>query len=609
MPRRGSPYGSGYERDRAALLRRHPRCVWCGRAASEADHWPPLALHPGGARSHRHRSGCCRLLPACFDCQRRQGALVAARKLALEQIEIELEVEVPEPIGFDELDPVWDVDWLKDLRKVPDSAVWPRLMSAPHPRAVGSLGKEFERWVKRRTGRVLRWWQRLAARRILEVDAEGRLVWEAWLLSMARQLGKSWLLRELIMWRLHQGPRFGGVPQLIVHTGMNLTVCRRVMEFEWRWAKTQVVEVVGEDGEVYLEHLYRAREVNSQELLELVEDGSQWVLLSKDATYGTTTNLGIVDEAWKVKASTVDDGLEPTLVEGEQPQLGLVSTAHRLATSLMLTRRAAALDELDAPDVTLMIEWSPPRECEITDEAAWRMASPAWSERRERMIRGRVTKALNGGKSEDPNEPDPIEAVRAQWLNIWPSKLVLDGRGELLFDVGVWDAAEEDVEVDGPLVLAVEDWVGIGAAAAAAGVADDGRVVVGGWCFDRRVEAYGWARSYAERFPGSTLLLGASLRDDREHGDIPAEVLLRTTSDTRSALSLLRQLTVNGGLAHDGSGDIRSQVTQARVTPAAAGGLQLVNAGRLDLVRCVAWVVAEAHRSAGLVPTVHGAPS
>lgn len=581
------------------MLRRRPRCVYCSRPATEADHVPPIELHPGGKGSHRHGSGCCRLVPSCFDCARRQGGLIRARKASANLLPADVDFDpvsasdVPEPIGFDVLDPVWDVEWLAELRKVPKEAVWPRLMTVPHPLAVGSLGKEFEAWVRKRTGRRLRWWQRLVARRLLEVDGNGRLVWDVLILTLARQLGKSWLLRELIMWRLHQGERFGG-PQLILHTGMNLKVCRRLIELEWKWARLHPDE-------------YRTREVNSQEQLERLEDGSMWVVVSKSATYGDTSALGLVDEGWAVKASLVDDGLEPTLVEGDQSQLLLVSTAHRLATSLMLTRRSLALGTLDAPgDGDLLIEWSAPREVEISDEAAWRMASPAWSERRERMIGKKVAAALGGAVSNDPTEPDPVEAIRAQWLNIWPDRLTLDGRGELLFDTGVWDAAEEDVEALGSLVLAVEDWVGQGAAAAAAGVAQDGRVVVGGWCFDRRVEAYEWARSWAKREPGSLLLLGVTLRDDVEHQDIPAQVATRSSMDTRSALSLMRELVADRRLVHDGSSDMRSQMMQARVTPAPGGGLHLINAGRLDLVRAVAWVVAEAHRSAGLVPVVYG---
>src|SRR5262252_5359398 len=72
---------------------------------------------------------------------------------------VELE---PEREGLDARDERWAVPWLKGLRRVPVDATWPRYMTVPHPRAVGSLGPQFIRWAERRSGRRLRWWQRLA---------------------------------------------------------------------------------------------------------------------------------------------------------------------------------------------------------------------------------------------------------------------------------------------------------------------------------------------------------------------------------------------------------------------------------------------------------------
>src|SRR5262245_24631144 len=83
---------------------------------------------------------------------------------------VELE---PERDGLSAIDPRWAVPWLERLRRVPRDAVWPRLMTVPHPNAVDSLGAEFIGFAEKRTGRSLRWWQRLVATRLLELDAEG----------------------------------------------------------------------------------------------------------------------------------------------------------------------------------------------------------------------------------------------------------------------------------------------------------------------------------------------------------------------------------------------------------------------------------------------------
>ena len=51
---------------------------------------------------------------------------------------------------------------------------------------------------------------------------------------------------------------------------------------------------------------------------------------------------------------------------------------------------------------------------------AWRAASPHWTPERERMIAGVLERVLAGTADPDPDEPDPVEALRAQYLNIWP---------------------------------------------------------------------------------------------------------------------------------------------------------------------------------------------
>src|SRR4029077_2261396 len=93
---------------------------------------------------------------------------------------------------------------MADLLDVPGDACWPRLMTGPHPAAVGSYGLDLERVSLDRDGTVLRWWQRLALRRIFGHDAAGVLVWPEWILTAARQQGKSILIRELAMWRLQR---------------------------------------------------------------------------------------------------------------------------------------------------------------------------------------------------------------------------------------------------------------------------------------------------------------------------------------------------------------------------------------------------------------------
>lgn len=573
MPRRGSPYGPAHERRRKALLGPGATCHLCGALATELDHVPPLALH-----HHREGSGCCEELPACGPCQRAQGALILKRKAGAVRDDAEL---LADPDGFAADSHVWDVAWLDDLRDVPDDATWPRLMTVPHRDAVGSLGPELEAWVTARTGRVLRWFQRLIVRRLLEVDSSGRLVWDTALLTLARQVGKSWLLREVIAWRLHRGAQFGE-PQTIVLVSMMKAQARDVFDPELAWVKSIGPEV------------YDWREVNSEEAITYLADGSRWVLASKGTartggSYGRSTALGVVDEGWAVRAFTVDEALEPSLVEVQQSQLVLVSTAHRMATSMMLDRRAQALASLgDSTAGDLIVEWSAPRDVELEDRAAWRLASPHWSTKRERAIAKAVQRALAGLASDDASEPDPIEAVRAQWLNIWPARLAV-GKGEPLVDLDVW--ARLNMPADdsrGQLWLAVEDNYGEGAAVASVAAVAGGGYEVDGWLCDDRAAALASAHELVAEWPSSsTLLLAPSLRSSSGRPVAPS-------IETRFGLSLLRSHVKLGLVHHDDTPELDAQLAEARVRPMPGGGLSLVAGTRSDLVRALVWALRAA---------------
>jgi hypothetical protein len=478
-------------------------------------------------------------------------------------------------------DPRFQVAWLRGLRRPPAAAAWPRLMSVPHPLAVGSLGPVFARWAETRLGgRRLRWWQRLAATRILEVDGEGRLVWDTAVLSTPRQVGKSWLLRELLMWRMHQGARFGE-PQDVIHIGKDLMVCKEVQRQARIWAKAQPAE-------------YRVREVNGDEQIELLEDGSRWLVKAKHAVYGYAASLAAVDEGWDVKLSVVEEGLEPTMVERTEPQLLLVSTAHRLTTSLMLSRRRLALAELETGDGPLLIEWSAPRSAPIADTGVWRASSPHWSPQREQVISRHLASALEN-TLDDPTEPDPIASFRSQWLNEWPPKLADgDNRTQELLPPGVWaDRVEPGVSSSGPVWVAVEDDLGWGAGIAVVGRLDDGRLEIDGWTRQNWNDAIDDVQRLGR--PIRELLIGASMLDSVPAGMTPRPRPAGSTQ-TRIGLALLRDLVVNGQLVHDETTDELDDIfAGAQVRPSPAG-LQLATAKDVHLLKAAVWAIGAAHK-------------
>jgi hypothetical protein len=405
---------------------------------------------------------------------------------------------------------------------------------------------------------------------------------------MPRQLGKSWLLRELCFWRIHQQARFGE-PQDVLHTGKDLRVCMEVQRPARIWAKP-----LSE---------YRVREANGQVEIELLDGGCRWMLFAKEAVYGFSVSLAAVDEAWKVDPQVIEEGVDPTMVEREQPQLLLVSTAHRRATSLMLGRRAAALDELESGDGNLLIEWSAPPQTDIADPATWRQASSQWSARREKTVRAQLELALAGTlRGED--EPDPVESFRSQWLNQWPREIAeQDVKVEPLLPPGMWAGlAEGGLVAEGPLWVAVEDLFGRAAAAAAARRLEDGRIEVEAWHFDDWDKAIRWVESVADTHRIRQLLVGASMINSVPPDMVPQPVRVGGT-EARAGLALLRDLALGGMVVHDvNTFDLDGAFQTAQVKESVSG-LILVPTDTQHVVKAAVWALAAAHRPAP-VPAV-----
>jgi phage terminase large subunit-like protein len=462
-------------------------------------------------------------------------------------------------------------------------------MSPPHPAAVGTYGWDAVDSARLR-GIELRYWQRLSLVRLLEHDATGQLVWLDALISTARQVGKSVGLRELALWRLHQESLFAE-EQLVLHTGKDLQACREVQRPARAWAK--------QAG-------YQVREANNQEEICL-PDGSRWLLRGQGSVYSYAASLAVADEAWGVHSQTVEEGLEPTLAERVNGQLVLFSTAHRRCTSLVPMRRAVALATWAHPKNTLLLEWSAPRNSDLEDRAAWRLASPHWTPGRERLLEGKLARVL-AGHSEDPDEDDPVESFRSQFLNVWPARrLVATTRAEPLVDVDTWNQALDLYAPvpDGPLVVAIEDYFGLGAASAAAGVLPDGRVVTWGELHTSRTDAYAWAGFAIGRRDGCRVLVGASLPLAEAQAAVPegTPVEHAGTAHTTAALPFLRSLVRAGRVAHPGSVDLLAQVKAVRLVPTSTAGLSVAHRGvRADLLKATAWCVAHAATPAAEPP-------
>jgi hypothetical protein len=439
-------------------------------------------------------------------------------------------------------------------------------MSPPHPDAVGSYGIDAEDWIRREVGVEFRWWQSLAMRRQLEYDAAGDLVWGQVIESTPRRAGKSVRLRCMALWRVAHAELLGET-QLVLHTGKDLPIAKEIHRRAWRWAEGRGWKVKRQNGNEELE----------------APDESRWIVRGRDSVYGYDVGLGMVDEAWGVDPSCIDEGLEPALLERCNPQLHLTSTAHRRASSLMRRRIAAAVAGLGHDRRTLLLWWAADTTGDYSDPDQWRLASPYWSAARAELIHDKLDRAVRGEADPEADDPDPVEGFKAQYLNLWPTANA--GRvepGEAVFGDTEWSsiAVESVPDSSLPVVAAIEGWFTDGVALARAWHVE-GRVCVGVDLFPSLSEAV------AAVGVVTWLVVGKSLAEDPQLTDLNPEPVGGTT---RQAVAYLRQVANDGLLRHDGSPGLSTQVLGLRVLPS-ADGPRIRTAGRADAVKAAAWAV------------------
>ena len=501
--------------------------------------------------------------------------------------------ERPDPLALDEIRPElrWEAFWRDapgyalPIVEIPADSAPPLAMTPPHPRAAGSYGLEVIKEIEQTDGRPLRWWQKLVLIRMLEHDSEGVLCWRYVLFSGPRRVGKSHVSRGLMTWRLRRGRELFGERQVIVHTAMDLYVCRVVQRPAWTWAARYGWDVV---------------KANGKESINAGED--TWVIKSAAAAgHADDVTTGFVDEAWDVSPVFVDDGIIPAMTDRLSPQLVLTSTANRRATSLMRTNIAAALAEDDGE--TLLMLWAAPADADVGDLEVWRASSPHWSNDREAAMRKMYAKALAGEADPELDDPDPMMGFRSQWLNQWRLGERREDKGEPIVTRETWAELGVIPPARRPDAIAIEGW------------GEAGVTVVSAWQLDVRQSVVSAedhpnidAAVLAARASGfrGRLVVGKSLAESPAVRRRPHEP---ATGRAGAAAADLATLIRDDRLRHDGGEHLAAAALGARVVET-ADGVRLLPGVRGDVLKAVVWAVDAAAtrgaRGSGRVITARG---
>jgi Phage Terminase len=294
-------------------------------------------------------------------------------------------------------------------------------------------------------------WQRLVLNRGLE-RAGPRWRWRTVVVTVARQNGKSALLRALIAHRLagRRGETVGALSHI-------RAVGREVMFDPIADAFTgrQLTEL-------FDSHATRS---NGNEALSLRATGGRLVMPSSSerGAHGYSLDLAIVDEAWALRDYRVPGALSPTQIARPDPQLWVVSTAGT-SESLWL-RELVEAGRTGAADRLALFEWAAPAELAPADVAAWEAANPA--------LGHTITADELGHAFSTATTPESLGEFERAHLNRWTARI------EAIIPAGAWRAClAPELSIGPELVVGFDVALDRGQASiVAAGVAGE-RVLV-----------------------------------------------------------------------------------------------------------------------------------
>lgn len=317
----------------------------------------------------------------------------------------------------------------------------PRWLTPLPEGAVGSWGPAVARFAERELGITLDLWQRWALNRALAYGADGRLLHRVYLISTARQNGKTALVRALIGWALTflEGPEW--------HTILGLAHEREQARIPYKAVLEDLAPMrrrlgpIGRGGlalTMYLGIRSAIGGLNREYVIGSRE--------ARDSIRGYSTDLGLFDEVRTQRDFETWSALEPTTTARPNPLIVAISTAPDDRGVLLRgwwERGKRIIEGAEPAQGFGMAWWAAPDDLRPDDPRAIRAANPSVAEGRLELDVIRAS-AFSLGGYDSP-------AFRRERLN-----LPTEG-GEEWLPAGLWRArATDQPEASDRVVLAVE---------------------------------------------------------------------------------------------------------------------------------------------------------
>lgn len=226
-----------------------------------------------------------------------------------------------------------------------------------------SLGFQAVRFAEEFCGVTLIPWQRFWLIHVLELKSDGSFRFRQIITLMARQSGKTAIVKILALWALYMGHA-----KLVLGVAQSLDIAKE----SWSGA----VEIAQSQLDLSLEIAPNGvRHANGEQCLTLI-NGARYRIsaASRSAGRGLSVDFLILDELREHRSWDAWAALTKTTTARPNALIMGISNAGDDQSVVLNSLRASALAGTD--DSIGLFEWSAPDGCELEDREAWAQANP-----------------------------------------------------------------------------------------------------------------------------------------------------------------------------------------------------------------------------------------
>jgi phage terminase large subunit-like protein len=226
-----------------------------------------------------------------------------------------------------------------------------------------SLGFEFIDFAQQVVGIELLPWQRWWAIHAFELNEDGRFRFRTVLTMVARQNGKTVLMKLVALWKMYLGH---------AREVLGVAQTRDVAKDTWQ----ECIDLVEDIEDLAVELAGQPRMANGQENFQLA-NGSRYRIAAANRKGGRSKSIDLlmIDEIREWLDYEAWGAVSKTTMAKKNSQTLAFSNAGDKRSVVLKTLRGSALGHKN--QTLALFEWSAPEGCALDDREAWAMANPS----------------------------------------------------------------------------------------------------------------------------------------------------------------------------------------------------------------------------------------